>query len=417
MKIVLLFLISMVLIKPIGFAADFIPQKIGISIDTNSASSNLEVILLKTILARASTNKNIYLFHNNIDELESFGIKKINASILLKTLVQSNICSVQLFSIENNSTNLFTDTIFFTNNRFIDSLTDTVQKVILYLESRFPPKSAEEIKEIIVERIAVSEFEKETPGFALKIVPLAFSSCAVNFRVSTLSNNSQSGYHFNYYYWGIMPELLFNWRFLTISLGTELDLPLQYPFQLRNSTSKLDLEFGLFGSLIKIGAAFRYQSANFVNTNYLWYSYLANGTNSSKQLVFPDFNIWNLSIAGILQLNISKNYNFQFIFGPSCVKSGFKLDFKNNTNYQSTNISYQFSGWGGIYSQMLFNYQILPNTRLSVHFIITSADYNTDWFGINNKPRLLTAIYGQDWYLTSFNYTKVLWGIGYEYEF
>jgi len=48
----------MVLIKPIGFAADFIPQKIGISIDTNSASSNLEVILLKTILARASTNKN-----------------------------------------------------------------------------------------------------------------------------------------------------------------------------------------------------------------------------------------------------------------------------------------------------------------------------------------------------------------------
>ncbi len=416
MKIKLALLLFIFIIYGLSFCEDLVPQKVGIMVDRNSENYSIDLILQKSILSGADGLKNIYIFPGDKEDLEITGIKELNVNLLLLTEFKDGFYTVNFYDADNKPV-LMGDSIVFPKDNLTGYIDNVSRLILSNLIKQYPEKPKKELKTIETIKIKLSEFESLKPSYSIRIIPNFISINQIELRIkynSSDGNNYDNDMKLSGNPMSAIAELLFKYRQwnLNAGFGGSTDTGTTLPSY--SSTIYGGFGYGLFGSLIILGANAYYQNANFKNKTNTTISYSDYGTNHSNSINIPDVTYQAFLIALTLQLNITKDYYIMVTGAFPTIWNSVSFDFKDTANSAPSGFSLNSSS-GPPYIDILFNFTIFKKWKLLLDYSFMSAAFNSDDQGNNGQPK--PADIGNNFYLRNFSINQIHLGAGLEYEF
>ncbi len=368
-------------------------QKIGISYDKKSDAAGICAILQKNILAFSEGDTNILLYPGEKSDLETIGLKEINAGVMITLAKKGVNYKVSLYQT-GDKTVLLDDTVEIGGKDIVSSVLTAARKLFDILKADFPLKKKEELKTVEVVKVGVSEFESAIPVFSVRLIP-GFSavSSGLGFSSNEIGTNL-SGNGFSLQLEGIFSCLEWNaW------LGAGMFHYGEYGDTYRFHTGA---GYGIFGSLIILGL-----DADFFFSRFK----PGGGQTVTPNINFPSADIFTFTIGPVFQFNITKTYYIQVSAGIPLGTASADLNFNQQgiTNYKIklTNPA------GPPFLHFLFNFEVAPKWRIGLDYFMYSAgldfDLQQDWI---NAGYDITG----GTYIKAYKYSLTQIGLGIEYE-
>lgn len=313
------------------FCADTVPQKIALSIDSSSKFYSIELMLQQAILGAASSFKSVVLIPGGFENLETIGIKEVNANLLLKLERAYDKYIVNIYSVEQTTNVLIDNSLQFKVNNLSSSINNISSTILDIITLRFPPKPIKELKKIEVVKVQLSEFELPVPSFKIKVLPL--------FNVSKMKTELALSNDLGYYQCGNFSspilfspylEASYQYRALNASLGVGYSFGGGEEANSFCAFSDFIIGYGLFQSLIVMGIQGFFDYGTFtssygINTN-------KSGITGAPTIGMPDVSFYNLLFGPYIRVNITKDYFVELaVCIPGFGLQSMKVRFKDET--------------------------------------------------------------------------------------
>jgi len=412
----LFFLVFILFVFSKVFCADTIPQKVTISLDSSSPFYSVELMLQKAVLGAASGSKTIVLLAGGIENLETIGIKEVNANLLLKLERAYENYIVNIYSIEKTTNILIDNSVQFKVNRLSSSINSAASSILDIIALKFPPKPVQELKKIEVVKVSLSEFELPVSSFRLKVLPLLnISRMEVGLSISNLSGghydcrNISSPILFSPYI-----ELLYQYRALNALLGTGYSFGSEEGANSYCVFSDFMIGYGLFQSLIVLGVQGFFDYGTFtssyaINTN-------ESGT-TAPPVAMPDVSFYKLLFGIYLRINITRDYFIELAgcfpkFGLESIKVHFKDENLKPPLGETVPVG---EGGGPPFLKIRFTWRVWERFHLILNYSFFSSGFHSDFNESSSiKPVPLNSSLGI--FLRELSVSQSLIGVGLMYE-
>lgn len=235
------------------YAADYHPQKIGISYDKKSEYAGICLVLQKTLFTLADGDTNILLYPGDKTDLEALGVKEISAGVVISVVKKGTNYKAALYREGENNV-LLDDSTELAGKDIISSIHPAAMKLLSILKNGFPMEK-EEQKTVETVKVGVSEFETAGPVFSIRLTP-GFSSFYTGMGLpgSSIGTNAIGDGQ------SVQIEGLLKYREWNAMLGAGI-------FFFGDLGQSLRLHagagYGIFGSLVIIGFDAEYFSSSF----------------------------------------------------------------------------------------------------------------------------------------------------------
>jgi hypothetical protein len=381
--------------KPHG---DFYVQKIGLTYDKKGEFAYIAALIQKTVLAMAENDTNIFLFPGDKIDLETIGIRELNANINMIIEKNSSNYIIGLYQSGDKSRPMgFSET--FGGREIIPEIQPLARKILDFIKAGFPLKKIEELKKIEIEKIGVSEFETLNPVIGLRFLPgLSTLNTGLGFQIN---NSGNIGSELTDPSFSMQAEGILRYRAWNAWIGGGLLYTGQYGQTYRVNAGA---GYGIFGSLIILGIEADYFESSFLGRNQLA---AASGT---ETINYPDGKLSFYTLGPVIQFNITRAYYIQLSFGIALGSPSVNFNFSQ----PQTNTSMSLNNFQGpAFLDLLFNFEVAPRWWIGLNYMIYGA-------GINNNNNGGSS--GQDYIdpvsaVTGYRYNLNILGIGIEYEF
>ncbi len=377
---------------------DYYAQKIGVSFDKKGEYAGICKILRETLLSLADSDSNIQLFSGDKSDLETLSVNSINASVIIIIDTNGLNYRVGLYKTGEKTgekLELLDNSIEFGRRDVIASIQPAARKMLDILKADYPMMKKEELKTVELVKVRVSEFESTNPSISVRLTP-GFTELNSQLSYQQQGNSSNGGggglnVGTNLAGGGpsVRAEGILSWYAWNAWLGGGILTTGGFGY---TSCLNAGAGYGIFGSLIILGLEFDYFNTHFTS----------GGLMAGTDLNFPSGDIQNFTLCPVLQFNITKSYYIRFASGLPTPGNG-TLNF-NQQGISNYNSNFSDSA-GPPYIDILFNFEVVPRFRISL-------DYMRYAVGTSDNYQLTNGMN-----FSSFRYTIVQLGLGFEYEF
>lgn len=378
--------------------SDYYLQKVGLTYDKKGEYAYIASLLQKAVLSLAEGDTNILLFPGDKSDLDTLGLKELNANINIIIGKNATNFSIGLYQSGDKSMPMgFNET--FVGKELIPEIQPLSRKILDFIKARYPLKKIEELKTVEVEKIGVSEFETLSPVFSLRLVPgLSTLNTGLGFQIS---NNGGIGSSISDPSFSLQAEGILRYRAWNAWAGGGLLYTGQYGDTYRVQAGA---GYGIFGSLIVLGIEGDYFLTHFSGKNQVA------GTNGTETVDYPGEDLSFYTLGPVLQFNITKSYYIQLSLGFALGSPSASLNFSQ----PQTNITIALNNFQGpAFLNLLFSIEVLPKWRIGLDYMIYSAGMNNNNNSSGGSQYFIDSVSEA----TGYRYSLNLLGLGIEYEF
>jgi hypothetical protein len=395
-KFVPCFIFTLFIIS-LAWGDDYYSQRIGLDVDTGSKYTNISTIIVKTVLSLAEDDSNIIIYPGDEPDLETLGIRNLNARILVRTDKKGVNFKISLFE-EGTNKILLDDSVEFSSRDIVFSVKSAALKLLDTLEADFPRKKIEEVKQIEQVKETVSEFESAVPVWSISLTP-GLSSLNTSLLL-TSSNNGNNGNSSNFQNTGysLQADALFRYREWNASLGAGLFL---FGSEGQTISCHIGGGYGIFGSLIIVGIDAQLFLNHFVPPGG---GVIFTSSNQNESVSWIEFTAGNILICPTLQFNITQSYYI-------ILQAGLPLRLSSGTiSFDSNSVKTVFNDSAGPpFVKFLFNIALSRDWRINIEYF---------WYSIRLNNNSMDQNYAAGpFYINSFSYNMTEIGVGIEYVF
>lgn len=387
-----------------------VPQKVSIIIDESGACANEAYLLRKSILSFAQNSPNIYLFSSDPVELQYLRVESLNGFTIIDIETNDSDYLVRLSFSHGTDTNDSPEIISVPRNNLAVSFDFLGSRMFRTIAAEFPRKVAVEVREIVVERHTLSEFETVRPAWSFSLSPSYF------YRKNTVSLDYYSG-STNTNYIKYLKE--------TTAFALSLGINFQYRNWFAFITPSLVIPFrdnrfafmtqagfgiGILRSLIVLMPFVHYQYGRTILESGGWYtSETVNNTFGE-----PVITYWGISAGLRARLNISTKFYFQIDMCPVILGGNMNVSATGMTEPQIISLSHQSPP----HVKLEFNFEITRKLNLLFYYSINMQQIRNDT-EIEEDDEIFTiynASSGDSAMFESMNINQSSMGIGLQYE-
>jgi len=378
------------------FALDLVPQKIMLVVDRESKFSNLEFLLQKSILSKATSYTNFYLFSDDETELISYGIKEVNAKILI--LIKEETTNYSLNLIDVTKTTNFLTNFGFRKGEFIKEIEAISLNILEILAITYPPKEKRKIVTVETRKKKLGEFQKEKPSFSVG-AGFNLDRFGIPDIEIEIPGGNQWGFKQDSVY-SFASSLLFEFEYLWFLLILEAKTSITENY---NYGISLTPAFGFFGNLFFFGPFARLEGGKYNSIN------LINGT---INFTFPETEFYKLVFGLFFRFNVTKNYYFSLYFGV--FQSGsLEFIFYDKT---VTNVDFNVAE-GPPYIHMDFDFKVSEKINFFLGINIYEIGIKREWNSSRYPEPFLIKCPEGEIYLKRLIIANSFVGLGIKYEF
>jgi hypothetical protein len=365
-------------------------------VDRESKFSNLEILIQKSILSKAPSYTNFYLFSDDETELLAYALKEVNAKVLIAVKEEGNNYSINLIDI-TKTTNFLTN-FGFRKGEFIKEIEAISLNILEILAITYPPKEKRQIVTVETRKKKLGEFQKEKPSFSVG-VGFNFDRFGIPDIEIGIPLGNQWDFKQDSVY-SFASSLLFEFEYLWFLLILEAKASITENY---NYGISLTPAFGFFGNLFFFGPFARLEGGKYNSIKL---------TNATINFTFPETEFYKLVFGLFFRFNVTKNYYFSLYFGV--FQSGsLEFIFYDKT---VTNVDFNVAE-GPPYIHMDFDFKVSEKINFFLGINIYEIGIKREWNSSRYPEPFLIKCPEGDIYLKRLRIANSFVGLGIKYEF
>lgn len=384
------------------FGVEKFSQKIGLIIQTNSSNYIFDKMVYDAVISKAEFNSDIHIFPLNEKELRNRKVEKLNGKVLIRTDVNDGVLVVALYIIEENSTNLFDNSVGIERNDFINKIDNISVDLIATILKVFPRKEKKQMKEYVGVKRQLSQFENNKPTFSVNANVLwQQGSVSINLRSANDNNEHRKSADFQNIAFSLNGAM--NYRRFNVGLDLLIGENL--------SAISTDIGLGFWGSVFVFGLNVGlYRMGETFGTPMVYNTSEFDET-SNNDFYIENINALTINLGLFIKVNITKRYFFKIAVSGSPYSS-MSVEMSGDGEIDLTG-----SGGGGPASKILFNIGISDKARITINWVMLDAQYRYNSKDSSYEKKIVyddanVSIHAEELQISSY-----FLGVGFEYEF
>lgn len=401
----------LILALNIAHSVEKTPQKVGITLPSDDAFSNMNVLIRKALLTELTNTEKIYAFEDNEEILLAMGVTTLNAKVTLQTAISGDLYRFEI----TDGTDSVGDSFELATTNFPEQIGEVVEYLASEIVEYHPPVDKKVLKEIKVETRKISIFETDKPTWRVGLSGFyqnrVFKTRSSSTNYGHESSSAVSRNDFGFYLNGHLQYVNANfYSSLLVAPGHS------------STTMVFDIGagIGILKSLFVVGGNFMigYTSTPFDNNVSI--EYPLSDTNTST-MPAPDVTTFAAGLSQFYQFNMTPQLYLQLKIGWFLIGNRVNLDFPDDSSFSDMSFPLLRSD-GMDFALISLNYAINDRFRLVINYMLLNIKYGMHNFEDDNDkvPTEITDqvnVDGLDLFIDEIRISDTYIGLGIEYVF